>query len=377
MQKQNVKIYEERVFVDGTEKRKFKYSYVEPITNRKIVRVCKDCKSMEDAKKFVSKIKIIPEQQYIIKNITKNMYVLGSEHLKRLESFGKKLSIRTIEQKRQCLDLIERRWGDYYINKIKLSEIESYLLNDEHSGSWKNSYLETFCSIFDETQWLCDKPVMRLPFKKFARNSHKADLFSTEELNRFFQEKNFQCKRDYILFLLTFSCGLRIGETLAIRVNQIDFEEKILIVNGFFARYGERLNYNKGGSNDNLKIRIAIIPEYMIPLLKDYVTCTKKENEDFLFTDQKGYIVRYDVIRKRFINALYSAGINKNGRKMTIHSLRFTYVTRMRRNASVETVQKLVGHADIAMTEYYTRFGKEEMIVALQPAVYAANKLLE
>lgn len=57
------------------------------------------------------------------------------------------------------------------------------------------------------------------------------------------------------------------------------------------------------------------------------------------------------------------------------HSLRFTYITRMRRNADGETVQKPAGHNSMEMTEYYTRDAIPEMVEAAKPAVAAANKL--
>ncbi|MBQ0008737.1 MAG: site-specific integrase [Firmicutes bacterium] len=57
------------------------------------------------------------------------------------------------------------------------------------------------------------------------------------------------------------------------------------------------------------------------------------------------------------------------------HSLRFTYITRMRRNCDGEIVQKLADHNSMEMTEYYTRAAIPEMVEAAKPAIDAANKL--
>ena len=47
----------------------------------------------------------------------------------------------------------------------------------------------------------------------------------------------------------------------------------------------------------------------------------------------------------------------------------------MRRNLDVESVQKIVGHTSVEMTEYYTRFGVQELIDGLQKTLPAAEKL--
>lgn len=69
--------------------------------------------------------------------------------------------------------------------------------------------------------------------------------------------------------------------------------------------------------------------------------------------------------------------IKAAGRKLIPHSFRFTYVTRMRRGLSAETVQKLAGHSSVEMTEYYTRAAIPEMVAGLKEAVPAANMLFE
>lgn len=64
-----------------------------------------------------------------------------------------------------------------------------------------------------------------------------------------------------------------------------------------------------------------------------------------------------------------------NDRKIVPHSLRFTYVTRMRRGLSIEEVQRIVGHSSIEMTQYYTRSSIPELIAAVQGSFEQANNL--
>ena len=49
----------------------------------------------------------------------------------------------------------------------------------------------------------------------------------------------------------------------------------------------------------------------------------------------------------------------------------------MRTKLDAETVQKMVGHSSVEMTEYYTRAAIPEMIEGLNPARQAVNMLFE
>lgn len=65
------------------------------------------------------------------------------------------------------------------------------------------------------------------------------------------------------------------------------------------------------------------------------------------------------------------------GKRYVPHSLRFTYVTRMRTVFSIEDVRKIVGHTSSEMTEYYTRFLIGDMCKNLQPARKIVSELFD
>jgi integrase len=70
------------------------------------------------------------------------------------------------------------------------------------------------------------------------------------------------------------------------------------------------------------------------------------------------------------------AEIKINGRRLIVHSFRFTYVTFMRRELPAETVMKLVGHTTVGMTEYYNKRIIDESLSGLTGADTAVQKLL-
>lgn len=103
----------------------------------------------------------------------------------------------------------------------------------EHSGSWKNQYLETFSDIYTETTFACPEHVLKPQY------------------------------------------GLRLGEVRGIRAGQFIRNEKMLIVDGFCRNYNVRTNYNKKGSDENRKIRVVPVPEKVFSQLVGSLKDTK------------------------------------------------------------------------------------------------------
>lgn len=316
------------------------------------------------------------DNPYVIKQIAKDMFLKGSEHLLRMEGFGKTLSPETIYQRRLITERIISDFGECDISTLPLRDIESFLIKDKmHSGSWKNFYLSTFAAIYEETKWKCPSHVMRPCFQRFMLNTTKCDILSTAELKNIFQKKWWSSYPEYLLFLCIASCGLRIGEARALRAGQFLFNEKILVVNGFCKRNGERTNYNKKGDKYNDKIRVVPIPDKTIELIKNFIKSNNRAQDDFVFQTINGEPIGQVHLESVFKYVLKKAGIDTEGRKIVPHSLRYTYVTRMRRILPVEDVQRLAGHTSARMTQYYTRSSIPELIASVQKNIGQANSI--
>lgn len=101
--------------------------------------------------------------------------------------------------------------------------------NDKiHTGSWKNSFLETLSYVYKEAPFHGCTDVIKPVFHRFSRDSKKADIFTTEELNRFFDYNNWSNKRDYLVLLCMVSFGLRMGEARGLQLHQFIPEQFLL-----------------------------------------------------------------------------------------------------------------------------------------------------
>ena len=370
------------------------YYFYDPITGKKIQKACSGCKNQAEAYAFISALPpLFAEEKVTIETIAKYMFIPESDHVRRLDKLGKSLDFKTLREKRHKLDIFVTEFGYLEITKLTVPMVIQFLMNDPHSGSWKNNFLTVVGNVYDEAPFFGVNNLVKPNFPKFTRQTVKKDIFTTEELNALFNEALWQKLNQkmyekqpqfddgyialYLMFLCAISFGLRLGEAIGIKAKQFLFDYGMFVVDGFY-RYEEheRTNFNKKGSAEDQKIRVVPIPDNIAPILKNYIVETNAQPEDFVFL-RYGQPIRKHLAEKWFGRAIELAGIETEGRKLTPHSLRYTYITRMRREVAGETVRKIAGHNSMAMTDYYTRGAIPELVEAVKPAAGAANRLFE
>ena len=311
-----------------------------------------------------------------IAELAKGMFEPNGMHMKRLELLGKHFCSKSIQQKHHYLDLIVKEFGSFDLCKLPETKIISYLFEEKTnmSSSWKNRYLEVFKQLYDEYMWRTGLKISKPSFPRFANSSRKADVFSTSELNSFFKRNLWNDDGEFLMFYVLANCGLRLGEARALKVQQFDFDKNIVIIDGFIRYDGSRTTFNKCGNKMNSKIRVVLLSKKCSALIKSYIRTQDLKKGDYLFTRNK-IPFRHEFSEHLFKRQLLKSGIKINGRKLTPHSLRYTYVTRMRRFVDAETVRKLVGHSSQMMTDYYTRPLVDDMCVGIMSAHNACEQL--
>jgi integrase len=353
------------------------YYYLDENKNQ-VQKACRGCKNRAEAEDYIRALASGggTDKAALIKDIAGDMYIPGGGHVDRLNQLGRVLDIDTIKDARRFILKIIEEWGSRPLASIDPTELITFLFGKERSGQWKNRYITIFKEIYDEAKWRklkIEKPV----FDHFSVRQRKSDVFTTAELNRLFTPENFYSDVFYTMFLLCLSGGLRLGEVRAVRPKQIFFERKALIVDGFCKRDGRRTTYNKKGSEENPRLRVTMLPDFTLDKLSAYIADRPPANEgDFLFSEGQGKPISQDRAQYVFEQAVKTAGIKTEGRKLVCHSLRYTYVTRMRRELPAETVMKMAGHTTVEMTDYYTnKRALDETIAGLIGANSAADNL--
>ena len=197
-------------------------------------------------------------------------------------------------------------------------------------------------------------------------------VLTVEEQRRLVETAKTQRHGEFVILAL--ATGLRCGELLALTWDDVDFEKSELHVNKTTytakdpdicdAKWEVRVGSPKTETSDRVVPLLPGVLE-MLGSMKDAQEMLKRSetawrgfgflNEDNLvFCNSKGTLVRPDNMRSYFKAILLKAGINSEG--MGIHSLRHTFATRGLENGiDMKIMQELLGHASIKMTaDIYT-----------------------
>jgi site-specific recombinase XerD len=157
-------------------------------------------------------------------------------------------------------------------------------------------------------------------------------LLSKEEIIKMLQHTT-NIKHRCIISLLYFS-GLRRGELLNLKINDIDSKSMVI-----------KVNCAKGN-----KDRVTVLSSSILSDLRNYYKDYKPK--EFLFEGQNGQKYSGTSILKIVSKSAKSAGINK---KVTPHMLRHSFATHLLENGTdIRYIQLLLRHSSTKTKEIYT-----------------------
>jgi integrase/recombinase XerD len=151
-------------------------------------------------------------------------------------------------------------------------------------------------------------------------------------------------KRDRALFELLYSSGLRISEALKLKVSDIDFEKRELVV-------------RKGKLG---KDRVVPVTEVGIVFLKLFLgKMSRRRKRGYVF-EWNGERLKTCAAESRLKKWAKSAGVYR--KRFSLHSIRHSTATHLLENgADIRYVQELLGHESIQTTVKYTHWNFESL----------------
>lgn len=280
----------------------------------------------------------------------KDLVVLVYEYQQDLK--GRRLSEKTIIAEKYVILVFGRFWGSRDLRDLKPADYWEYVdwlrARTTRRGKKMNARgveryaytLKSFSGWLFERGYLIADSLENVRIEKAVKLERKSP--SQEEMERILE--GIEEARERAIFELMYSCGLRIGEVLNLEVEDINLEQRILLV-----RQGK-------GKKDRYVPFCNLAQLYLIRYMqgdrKKAVVKVVQEDQKYVFLCSRGKLRRW-MVSKQWNRYLEKAQLD--GRGYTLHSIRHAVGTHLlERGADIRYVQELLGHESLSTTQRYT-----------------------
>lgn len=226
------------------------------------------------------------------------------------------------------------------ITEIKTSDIKLWLLNiDDVGGKSKRTYMGVIKGIFDEALYdeLIEKnPVSRIRLPKVTKSI--IHPFTPDEVNSILQTAQMVNYKNYLN--IAFFTGMRSGEIIGLKKEDIDLKNKILKIRRTRSRFGESTPKTRESSRD-----IPIL-DSLFPLVESLYNL---HDHDYLFKTQYNEPYRDTNV---FVDRYWKPSLESLGiAYRRPYNTRHTYATNMLYRNLVTPVElaQLLGHSSTEM----------------------------
>ncbi len=176
--------------------------------------------------------------------------------------------------------------------------------------------------------------------KRPKREKRIPAVLTKEEVKRMFDVAS--NKKSRLMMSLMYACGFRVSELVSLKIDDLDFDNKI--------------GYVKQAKGK--KDRMFNIPEFLYEDLKNRAKNQKEFNQVYIFSGPKGKLTPRNM-QKIVSNTAKKAGINKD---VHCHTLRHSFATHLLENGTdIRFIQTLLGHSNLATTEIYAHVSTEQL----------------
>jgi integrase/recombinase XerD len=251
------------------------------------------------------------------------------------------------------------------INSITIQTIKEYYSylktrnNQTREGGLSKAYLNKHIqALFKFNQYLKEHnhKGIQIHLKREEQNQRDSlQILTQDEVKALFKATNYSnnqqriCKRDTVILVLLYSCGLRRNEAINLEIKDILFDK-------------ERIYVRKG---KNYKERYVPINTYNLKIIEEYIYDYRPRFKDYkqteyLLINYRGQPLQGQSLCNRLnaivaVSGIREAPPSEELGKITPHILRHTIATHLlEKGAKIETISQFLGHASLESTQIYT-----------------------
>ena len=173
------------------------------------------------------------------------------------------------------------------------------------------------------------------------------EIYKREEIDKLFYQINSKkaTRKYYVLFLLLFASGVRIGEALALKIQNV-YNDHIYIESAIKNVSNKLID----GDTKNYKTRNIALPKYVIEELRN---CHKNDNCSYIFHTKNNTPYRERSIIRVWTNIQCNANIPYRN----LHAIRHTHITHLiSSGVPINEVARRAGHTVETMIKRYAHF---------------------
>ena len=230
------------------------------------------------------------------------------------------------------------------VSEITTEDIIDYL--SSISGQSKRTQARVVSSLHSYFAWLCSEGLCKEnpsdAVKAPKLGTYLPAVLSVDEVERLIDaagSSETSGVRDRAILETMYGLGLRVSETVSLKISSIFFEDGYVSVIG------------KGN-----KQRIVPLGDLAAEALQDYLAvrprAAERNSDDIVFLNRFGKGMSRVAVFKLLKSCAVKSGITK---EISPHTLRHSFATHLIENgADLRAVQEMLGHESILTTEIYT-----------------------
>lgn len=254
---------------------------------------------------------------------------------------SRRYAANTVKTYIDALDSFLRYFNDKQVEDITNEDIISfnnnYILKNNYSASYQNQIVNAIKLFYKKIE----HKALNLDLIHRPKREHKLpNVLSKKEVKAILESTN-NIKHKAMLSLI-YSSGLRSGELISLKLNDIDSKRNLVIIR------------NSKGKKD----RVVPLSSKILEVLREYYVSNKPQT--YLFEGQfSGTKYSDRSLQLVLKQAVAKASIKK---PVTLHWLRHSYATHLlEAGTDLRYIQELLGHNSSKTTEIYTHVSTKNL----------------
>lgn len=238
------------------------------------------------------------------------------------------------------------RLGDMEIENITRKDIQNYIYSLSETLK-KNTILNVTKVLHQaflfalENGYLKDTPYKRIKIPK-DKSVKEIKVFKAEDVEKILSVKNYsQQKRDIVN--IAYRTGMRIGEILALKLEDINFAQNFLTVRRTLSMYNNGVPEISEPKTKSSRRRVDLDNK----TIEIFNNIQKQNKHEYVFCKNDGTILSRQCVYHAFRRMCYAADIQYH----SFHALRHTHASiLLASGVHPKIVQERLGHAKISTT---------------------------